>query len=130
MKRHITKLEQRLIDNGFSLKEKHYYGKHSEKTFYYVYKGVVLINIDNEELNIVTFIELNPKRDYIKNLKIMNPFIELRIDINEVKKLNEIVYLMEEKLNNIVNGDTNNEEEQLEIAECVECENEWYENNK
>lgn len=125
MKRHITKLEQRLIDSGFTLKEKHYYGKHSEKTFYYVYIGAVLINIDNEELVISTYIELNPKRDDVKDVKIINPFIELRIDINEVKKLNEIVYLVEEQLKNIVNGDTtNNEEEQLEIAECVECENE------
>lgn len=124
MKRHITNLEQKLIDNGFILREKHYYGKHSEKTFYYVYIGAISINIDNEELDISTYIELNPKRDDIKNVKIINPFIELRIDINEIKKLNEIVYLVEEKLKNIINGDTNNEEEQLEIAECVECENE------
>ena len=128
MKRHITKLEQKLIDNGFILREKHYYGKHSEKTFYYVYKGVTSIDIDNESLDVLTFIELNPKRDYVFNLKIVNPFVELRVDINQVKKLNEIVYLVEEKINRIVNGDTNNnEEEQLEIAECVECENEWYE---
>ena len=124
MKRHITKLEQKLIDSGFVLKEKHYHGKHSEKTFYYVYKGAISINIDNEELDISTSIELNPKRDDIKDVKIINPFIELRIDINEIKKLNEIVYLVEEKLNSIVNGESTNNEEQLEIAECVECENE------
>jgi hypothetical protein len=125
MKRHITKLEQRLIDNGFSLKEKYYYGKHSEKTFYYVYSGIVSINIDNEEAGVLTFIELNPKRDYVKDVKIMSPYMKLIIGISQVKRLNEIVYLVEEQLKNIVNVDTtNNEEEQLEIAECVECENE------
>ena len=126
MKRHITKLEQKLIDNGFSLKEKYYYGKHSEKTFYYVYSGIVSINIDNEEAGVLTFIELNPKRDYVKDVKIMSPYMKLIIGISQVKRLNEIVYLVEEQLKNIVNVDTtNNEEEQLEVVECVECENEW-----
>lgn len=41
MKRHITELEQRLVDHGFMLSHKTYKGKDSKRTEFYVYKGIV-----------------------------------------------------------------------------------------
>lgn len=53
MKREITKLEQKLIDNGYKLEFKSYVGKHSQKVEYYCYKGhlenyEVLIYLDSK----------------------------------------------------------------------------------
>lgn len=41
MKRHITELEQRLKDLGFSLKGKTYKGKNSQHTDEYIYGGYI-----------------------------------------------------------------------------------------
>lgn len=53
MKREITKLEQKLIDNGYKLEFKSYVGKHSQKVEFYCYKGQlenyeVLIYLDSK----------------------------------------------------------------------------------
>ena len=53
MKREITKLEQKLIDNGYKLEFKSYVGRHSQKVEFYCYKGQlenyeVLIYLDNK----------------------------------------------------------------------------------
>ena len=128
MKRHITKLEQRLIDSGFVLKEKHYYGKHSEKTKNYVYKGVVycLLN-DKRHIYVRVDVYLNSKRDKVDELYMLNPFIyDQEINLKSIEGLHEMADICEEQVKRIVyGGESNtNQEEQLEIAECVECENE------
>lgn len=58
MKRTITDLEEKLIQEGYKLKSKEYGGKHSQKVVAYVY-------IKKDEVGDVTSIVLNQKRTKI-----------------------------------------------------------------
>lgn len=63
MKRKVTELEQKLIDNGWKLTGKVYSGKHSEKTNHYEYfKTETLIT---HNINYGQIIKLNAKRTEI-----------------------------------------------------------------
>lgn len=56
MKRKITDLEKKLLENGYILVGKDYSGKHSEKTNFYTYKsGSGVIKIDYTRTKVVDF---------------------------------------------------------------------------
>lgn len=60
MKRKVTKLEQRLIDKGYSLSHKVYGGKHSQKTlFYYYVSQNKFVKLDYTRENVVSWGLLN-----------------------------------------------------------------------
>ena len=53
MKRKITELEKNLIEKGWELDHKTYTGKHSEKTFQYVYEKVYVGEYERNDGKIV-----------------------------------------------------------------------------
>lgn len=56
MKRKITELEQKLLDNDYKLAGKQYSGKHSEKTYCYIYQnGNNAIKIDHTRTKVLDF---------------------------------------------------------------------------
>lgn len=60
MKRKTTKLEGKLIENGYILSFKNYQGKHSEKTLSYTYlKGEMFIELDQKREKIINYGLLN-----------------------------------------------------------------------
>ena len=70
MKRKITDLEQKLINNGWCLTIKRYTGKHSEKTHCYEYHKIS--DIRNNGKSYEQVIELDQKRSQIVNYGIAN----------------------------------------------------------
>lgn len=81
MKRKITWLEQRLIEQGYVLEEKTYSGNHSQHTLFYVYTCY------DSNYKIKVFI--NSKRDKIDHFTITNnaPH-DLRLEnINELERV-------------------------------------------
>lgn len=60
MKRKITELEQRLIDNGYRLSHKQYGGRKSEKTLSYYY-------VKQDQ-----FVRLDYKREQVLSLGLLN----------------------------------------------------------
>lgn len=99
MKREITKLEQKLIDNGYKLEFKSYVGKHSQKVEFYVYKGQledyqVLIYLDSKRVRVDHYCFENKTPRYIglENIEILE---------RVYKELTEFIYsLSDEVLNN------------------------------
>ena len=63
MKRKITELEQKLLDNGWYLANKRYTGKRSEKTLCYEYQKTSDLRNDNKVYDL--FINLDLKRSQI-----------------------------------------------------------------
>ena len=70
MKRKITELEQKLIENGWCLTIKRYTGKHSEKTHRYEYHKTS--DLRNNGKSYEQIIELDTKRSQIVNYGIAN----------------------------------------------------------
>ena len=69
MKRKITELEQKLLDKGFVLESKSYWGKHSQRVHYYLYLGQV--NVDNGFI-VTTQVVLNAKKNKIEEVNVDN----------------------------------------------------------
>lgn len=74
MKRKITDLEQKLIDDGWYLNLKRYFGKHSEKIECYEYEKTS--DLRNNGKTYDYFIELDQKRSQIVKYGIKNLFLE------------------------------------------------------
>ena len=75
MKRKITELEKNLIEKGWELDHKTYTGKHSEKTFQYVYEKVYVGEYERNDGKIVVtttsaYCILNSKREKIESVEI------------------------------------------------------------
>lgn len=70
MKRKVTDLEQKLINDGWCLTIKRYTGKHSEKTHCYEYHKIS--DIRNNGKSYEQIIELDQKRSQIVNYGIAN----------------------------------------------------------
>ena len=136
MKRKITELEENLIKNGWVLTEKHYEGKHSERTWFYEYYKN--IPSTNEHDSFGAIIYLNPKRDKIVNYGIFNPInLLMGCTMFDYKDLKDIITCMS-ALSETVESDSKKhslfdtistpdylcDDEQLEVAEIVETENE------
>lgn len=81
MKRHITELEERLKDLGFTLKGKTYKGKNSQHTDEYIYGGII------EGAYVKVY--LNYRRDNIECFAIENfaPTYLKSHDIEEIEKV-------------------------------------------
>lgn len=110
MKREITKLEQKLIDNGYKLEFKSYVGKHSQKVEFYCYKGQledyeVLIYLDSKRQMVDHYCFENKTPRYIglENIetlervyKELTEFIySLSVDYDTIEKQEEIVEILE-----------------------------------
>lgn len=124
MKRKITNLEQKLINNGWCLTIKRYTGKHSEKTLCYEYHKTS--DLRNENRSYEQIIKLDQKRSHIVDFGINNVSVEFLNDqeLTFVRSLYLILKLYVERL-------TNNDQEQLTNDQIVElCEEiEKYEND-
>ena len=70
MKRQITELENKLIEDGWCLTIKRYAGKHSEKTHRYEYHKIS--DLRNNGKSYEQIIELDQKRSQIVNYGIAN----------------------------------------------------------
>ena len=124
MKRKVTDLEQKLINNGWCLAIKRYTGKHSEKTHCYEYHKPS--DITNNGKSYEQIIELDQKRSQIVNYGIANIqidyldreeldlirflFLELRHFVERVEK--EIFYSTEIDPPRIVVKDISEEDKQ------------------
>ena len=114
MKREITKLEQKLIDNGYKLEFKSYAGKHSQKVEFYCYKG----QLDNYQV----LIYLDSKRQVVDHYCFENKAPQYigceNIDTLEriYKELTDFIYSLSDEVLKL--------EEQEEIVEILESENE------
>lgn len=112
MKREITKLEQKLINNGYKLEFKSYIGKHSQKVEFYCYKG----QLENYEV----LIYLNSKRSKVDHYCFENKAPRY-IDCENIIAL-ERVY--RELTDFIYSLSKSEEEHPEEIVEILESENE------
>ena len=74
MKRKITELEQKLLENGWYLANKRYTGKRSEKTLCYEYQKTSDLRNDNKVYDL--FINLDLKRSQIVKYGVANLFME------------------------------------------------------
>ena len=114
MKREITKLEQKLIDNGYKLEFKSYVGKHSQKVEFYCYKGQledyqVLIYLDSKRqvVDHYCFENKTPRYIGLENIETLE---------RVYKELTNFIYSISNEMLNL--------EEQEEIVEILESENE------
>lgn len=87
MKRKITELEQKLLDNGWYLANKRYTGKRSEKTLCYEYHKTS--DIRNNGKSYEQVIQLDQKRSQIVNYGIAN----IQIDYLDREELDLIRFL-------------------------------------
>ena len=87
MKRKVTDLEQKLINNGWCLTIKRYTGKHSEKTHCYEYHKTN--DITNNGKSYEQVIQLDQKRSQIVNYGIAN----IQIDYLDREELDLIRFL-------------------------------------
>ena len=116
MKRKITDLEQRLINDGWCLTIKRYTGKHSEKTLCYEYHKTS--DLRNNGRTYEQIIKLDQKRSQIVNFGINNVQVDFLDDeeLTFVRSLFVILKLYVERL-------TNNNPEPLTNEQVVEtCE--------
>lgn len=74
MKRKVTDLEQKLINDGWYLANKRYTGKRSEKTLCYEYHKTSDLRNDNKTYDL--FIQLDQKRSQIVKYGVANLFME------------------------------------------------------
>ena len=83
MKRKVTDLEQRLINNGYRLLVKYYGGKKSEKTIAYLYvKGDAFIRLDQTREKVLSCGLRNVNVDYLTKLGLD----ELRLRLYNVEQ--------------------------------------------
>lgn len=124
MKRKVTDLEQKLINDGWCLAIKRYTGKHSEKTYCYEYHKIS--DITNNGKSYEQVIELDQKRSQIVNYGIANIqinyldreeldlirflFLELRHFVERTEK--EIFYSTEIDPPRYIGKDISEEEKQ------------------
>lgn len=87
MKRKVTDLEQKLINDGWCLTTKRYTGKHSEKTHCYEYHKTS--DITNNGKSYEQVIQLDQKRSQIVNYGIAN----IQIDYLDREELDLIRFL-------------------------------------
>ena len=73
--RKITELEQKLIAAGFWLDSKNYFGKKSEYTLSYVYRGILSISPEDDPFGV--WVELDSKREEIIGWGIPNVAVEV-----------------------------------------------------
>jgi len=88
MKRKTTNLEQRLIENGFSLSHKTYKGKDKKRTEFYVYKGT----LDNYTIRVY----LDYKREKLDHYVIENtlPSLIVRENLDALERVYEHIFEM------------------------------------
>ena len=98
MKRKITNLEQKLINDGWCLTIKRYIGKHSEKTFCYEYHKTS--DLRNESKTYEQIIKLDQKRSQIVDYGIKSVFVDFLNDqeLTFVRSLFLMLRLYVEKL--------------------------------
>lgn len=103
MKRKVTDLEQKLINNGWCLTIKRYTGKHSEKTHCYEYHKTSditnngksyeqVIQLDQKRSQIVNYGIANIQIDYLDNDELMHIrflFLELRHFVERITEVEE-----------------------------------------
>lgn len=118
MKRKITELEQKLLDNGWYLANKRYTGKHSEKTLCYEYQKTSDLRNDNKVYDL--FINLDLKRSQIVKYGVANLFIErmteeeltiVRFIFLELRKFVESLTKVEEPKVNVPNSELDEKQE-------------------
>lgn len=118
MKRKITELEQKLLDNGWYLANKRYTGKRSEKTLCYEYQKTSDLRNDNKVYDL--FINLDLKRSQIVKYGVANLFIErmteeeltiIRFIFLELRKFVESLTKVEEPKVNVPNSELDEKQE-------------------
>ena len=118
MKRKITELEQKLLDNGWYLANKRYTGKRSEKTLCYEYQQTSYLRNDNKVYDL--FINLDLKRSQIVKYGVANLFIErmteeeltiVRFIFLELRKFIESLTKVEEPKVNVPNSELDEKQE-------------------
>lgn len=118
MKRKITELEQKLLDNGWYLTNKRYTGKRSEKTLCYEYQKTSDLRNDNKVYDL--FINLDLKRSQIVKYGVANLFIErmteeeltiVRFIFLELRKFVESLTKVEEPKVNVPNSELDEKQE-------------------
>lgn len=118
MKRKITELEQKLLDNGWYLANKRYTGKRSEKTLCYEYQKTSDLRNDNKVYDL--FINLDLKRSQIVKYGVANLFIErmteeeltiVRFIFLELRKFVESLTKVEEPKVNVPNSELDEKQE-------------------
>ena len=131
MKRKVTDLEQKLINDGWCLTIKRYTGKHSEKTHCYEYHKTS--DITNNGKSYEQVIQLDQKRSQIVNYGIANIqidyldreeldlirflFLELRHFVERVEK--EIFYSTEIDPPRYIGGKDISEEEKQKMLNSL-----------
>jgi len=131
MKRKVTDLEQKLINDGWCLTIKRYTGKHSEKTHCYEYHKTS--DITNNGKSYEQVIQLDQKRSQIVNYGIANIqidyldreeldlirflFLELRHFVERVEK--EIFYSTEIEPPRYIGGKDISEEEKQKMLNSL-----------
>ena len=118
MKRKITELEQKLLENGWYLANKRYTGKRSEKTLCYEYQKTSDLRNDNKVYDL--FINLDLKRSQIVKYGVANLFIErmteeeltiVRFIFLELRKFVESLTKVEEPNVNVPNSELDEKQE-------------------
>ena len=118
MKRKITELEQKLLENGWYLANKRYTGKRSEKTLCYEYQKTSDLRNDNKVYDL--FINLDLKRSQIVKYGVANLFIErmteeeltiVRFIFLELRKFVESLTKVEEPKVNVPNSELDEKQE-------------------
>ena len=87
MKRKVTELEQKLINDGWCLTTKRYTGKHSQKILCYEYHKTSDLRNDNKTYDL--FIQLDQKRSQIVKYGVTN----IQIDYLDREELDLIRFL-------------------------------------
>lgn len=105
MKRRTTKLEERLINEGWYLELKRYCGKDSKNTLCYEYCKTADLKHDNKSFE--QFIRLNKKRSHIVKYGIKNLVLG---ELNEetMTFVRELYLVLKENVRRFVEGDNQN----------------------
>lgn len=113
MKRHITELEQKLIDSGWKLLYKTYKGKNSQFVWCYVYGKAYG--------NRCFKLALDQKRKTTKGIYIENVPTDY-LDIAQLKEINELFLSVSNEIHELEFGFPLDDEETIEVVESVENE--------
>ena len=137
MKRKVTDLEQKLINDGWCLTIKRYTGKHSEKTHGYEYHKTSDLRNNGKVYDL--FIYTNKKRSQIVKYGVASLFIErmteeeltiVRFIFLELRKFVESLTKVEEPKVNVPNSELDEKQELPPMTPeqfdemCQEMENE------
>ena len=119
MKRKITETEKNLIDKGFKLFLKKYYGSHSEKTLSYLYYGVIDTSFGRVGVSVV----LDPKRNTVINYGIYKYYHAIcgieTYTMKHLKEAEQILTEIKEFLFENNEKPTQNADEIVEIVEEI-----------